>query len=304
MEAKIENHLGLVHLLLGPYKTHNNFDDLLSRGLWCAHKALGRWTPERGEPTTFVGNAVKWSILKWKKQQYKFKGFRWLDEEIAVESLASPIDTVLHLISLLPARQRAMMEHHFEDEITLTEVGAMLGLGKERVRQIIGNVSLAIKETVELDAPVGQCYVDEGKLFVRRFHNFFWVIERKTQKIQSRVMSMTDETKVSLRFANIVIPKFYKLIHDYELNQFGEGLNKVFREHLRGNSMTVLSFVSRRRTEFILEQIHRANPHFGNLNFVDFDTQEVISSHGYEMETHEYKIENNVLIYRGLRFTL
>ena len=197
-----------------------------------------------------------------------------------------------------------MMEHHFEDEIKLPEVGAMFGLGGERIRQIIGNVSLAIKETVELDAPVGQCYVDEGKLFVRRVHNFFWVIERKTQKIQSQVMSMTDETKVSLRSANIVIPKFGKLIHEYELNELREGLNKTFREHLKGNSMTVLSFASRRRTEFVLEQIHRANPHFGNLNFVDFDTQEVISSHGHEMETHKYRIENNVLIYRELRFAL
>ena len=69
---------------------------------------------------------------------------------------------------------------------------------------------------------------------------------------------------------------------------------------------SVLSFVSHARIEFVIGQIHRANPHFGDLKIIDFNTKEVISRQRIygPQESHKYQIENDVLIYRGLRFVL
>ena len=146
-------HIGLVRYLVARRYTGEARADLISEGLLAIVKVADRYDPARGTPATFLEPHIDGAVLRELARRRRRQEVSLTTEdpdgterarEIAVEdpepARADARRDVERILAQLPAREALLLRVRFgldgEEPATLEEVGAVLGVSRERARQI------------------------------------------------------------------------------------------------------------------------------------------------------------------------
>lgn len=153
----VEDYVGLVRFIANRFAVRSgvDVDDLVSAGLYAAHKALERFDPAREVPEAkFVGRRVRGAIMDVlrDRQGHRRKGPRPLlgsiedcpgavlaDPAPSVEQMLVERDErqeVRSMVARLPAKEREVCELYFFEDLKLSEISALWGQTESRSCQV------------------------------------------------------------------------------------------------------------------------------------------------------------------------
>jgi len=165
----VERNLGLVYSMIGRFGSRQlDEDDLLSEAMYALTRAVDRFNPWRGfKFSTYACNVIARALMRRGKQETHYRRLFPVQHDMTFER---PTQTPDHAADLYRERLRrildhnlgeltdlesTILEHRFPDQratrMTFQEIGQVVGLSKERVRQI-QNVALdKLREALETD---------------------------------------------------------------------------------------------------------------------------------------------------------
>lgn len=163
-EELITKNIGYVVTLARQYKSDIlSTDDLVSEGTIGMMKAAEKYDPSRGKPfVTFAAPYIRRSIEAAIERHETNGDVRSTDESLPIGSHnnytllnvledkdaakadaaveeASLSEDLIQAISVLNEREQTVIRHYFgiqEQRMTMAEIGEMMGLKRERVRQV------------------------------------------------------------------------------------------------------------------------------------------------------------------------
>lgn len=170
-ECIVEKNLGLVHLTIRRFRFQTlDEDDLLSEAMYGLGRAIDRFNPWKGfRFSTYACNVIARALLRRGKGESRYRRLFPVQHDASYEK---PLESGDHRTDLCLERLRraldrnlgeltdleaTVLSHRFpldrEPRRTFQEIGAMVGLSKERVRQI-QNIALQKLRRVLVEDPV------------------------------------------------------------------------------------------------------------------------------------------------------
>jgi RNA polymerase primary sigma factor len=169
----VEQNLGLVFSMIGRFGSRQiDEDDMLSEAMYALTRAVDRFNPWRGYKfSTYACNVIARALMRRGKQEGRYRRFFPVQHDVLFErSEAMPdVDRDLYLERLhnvlennlgeLNELETKILAHRFpenqEHRLTFQEIGDVIGLSKERVRQIQNGALDKLREVLD-DDPVLQ----------------------------------------------------------------------------------------------------------------------------------------------------
>jgi len=139
LDAELRDHLWVVKSVLRRIDCDTGDEDILQAAQMGLLMAILHWRHDKGCFTAFADRAIRWSVHHQKRANVPWPGAEPLVgwEPAAPEPSDLPgIDAVMEAASGLPDVHRKLLDARFARSLTLAQVGAELGVTKERVRQI------------------------------------------------------------------------------------------------------------------------------------------------------------------------
>jgi len=168
-EYLVEKNLGLVHVCIRRFQSRSmDTDDVFSEAICALSRSIDRFNPWKGfRFSTYACNVIFRALMRRGKSESRYRNLfpvqhdseyeRPVDlpddrKELRLERLRITLERNLGSLTQLEAK---ILSHRFcedpESELTYQEIGKLVGLGKERVRQI-QNIALAkLREAMEND---------------------------------------------------------------------------------------------------------------------------------------------------------
>ncbi|MBP7933100.1 MAG: sigma-70 family RNA polymerase sigma factor [Phycisphaerae bacterium] len=168
-EFIVEQNLGLVYSMIGRFGSrHMDEDDLQSEAMFALSRAVDRFNPWRGYKfSTYACNVIARALMRRGKQETHYRrlfpvqhdlsferpeGMPDLDAGLYVERLQRVLDRNLGELTDLETQ---ILSHRFppeeESRLTFQEIGEVIGLSKERVRQIQNIALIKLRGVLDLD---------------------------------------------------------------------------------------------------------------------------------------------------------
>ncbi len=162
----VERNLGLVYSMIGRFSNRgSDEDDLLSDALLALTRATDRFNPWRGYRfSTYACNVIARALMRRGKRESNYRrlfpvqhdasferaeGMPDTDAELYVERLRWALD---QNIGALTEMESEILARRFpasrESKLTFQEIGNVVGLSKERVRQIQNVALLKLREVL------------------------------------------------------------------------------------------------------------------------------------------------------------
>lgn len=171
-EHLVNSNLGLVHLMIKRYRARElDEDDLLSDGLYGLGRAVEKFNPLKGYRfSTYACNVIARSLMRRVKLQASYRRRFPVHQEESYERPTRPADSDVELrverlqrvldcnLGELTDLESQILSRRFPDDgprLTYAEIGQVVGLSKERVRQI-QNIALGKLKEVLLEDPILQ----------------------------------------------------------------------------------------------------------------------------------------------------
>lgn len=167
--AIVERNLGLVYSMIGRFGSRQlDEDDLLSEAMYALTRAVDRFNPWRGYKfSTYACNVIARALMRRGKQENNYRRLFPVQHDMTYEKPSAPPDAsselyrerlrriLDHNIGELTDLETTILSHRFPNQrqprLTFQEIGHVVGLSKERVRQI-QNIALdKLREALELD---------------------------------------------------------------------------------------------------------------------------------------------------------
>jgi len=164
-----EKNLGLVHLISRRFRSGVlDEDDLLSEAMCALGRAIDRFNPWRGfRFSTYACNVMMRALSRRGKAESRYRRLFPVQHDGSYEKSTQPIDfhkelcvdrlrrALEHNLGELTEMEATVLSHRFpadrESERTFQEIGRLVGLSKERVRQIQNIALEKLREVLELD---------------------------------------------------------------------------------------------------------------------------------------------------------
>lgn len=168
-EFIVQQNLGLVYSMIGRFGSrHMDEDDLQSEAMFALSRAVDRFNPWRGYKfSTYACNVIARALMRRGKQESHYRrlfpvqhdmsferpeGMPDLDAGLYVERLQRVLDENLGELTDLETR---ILSHRFpqeaEQRLTFQEIGNVIGLSKERVRQIQNIALIKLRGVLDQD---------------------------------------------------------------------------------------------------------------------------------------------------------
>ena len=168
-EFIVQQNLGLVYSMIGRFGSrHMDEDDLQSEAMFALSRAVDRFNPWRGYKfSTYACNVIARALMRRGKQETHYRrlfpvqhdmsferpeGLPDLDASLYVERLQRVLDENLGELTDLETR---ILSHRFPQEqderLTFQEIGNVIGLSKERVRQIQNIALIKLRGVLDQD---------------------------------------------------------------------------------------------------------------------------------------------------------
>lgn len=150
----VEQNLGLVFSMIGRFGSRQlDEDDLLSEAMYALTRAVDRFNPWRGfKFSTYACNVIARALMRRGRQEGRYRRFFPVQHDVLFEEAESAPDangelyverlrTVLeNNLGELNELETKILAHRFPEDqdhrLTFQEIGDVIGLSKERVRQI------------------------------------------------------------------------------------------------------------------------------------------------------------------------
>jgi len=165
----VERNLGLVYSMIGRFGSRQlDEDDLLSEALYALTRAVDRFNPWRGYKfSTYACNVIARALMRRGKQETHYRRMFPVQHDMTFEKPTQMPDHATelyrerlrrildHNLGDLTDLESTILEHRFPDKqrgrMTFQQIGRIVGLSKERVRQI-QNIALdKLREAIEAD---------------------------------------------------------------------------------------------------------------------------------------------------------
>jgi RNA polymerase primary sigma factor len=165
-----EKNLGLVHLISRRFQSGVlDEDDLLSEGMCALGRAIDRFNPWRGfRFSTYACNVIRRALLRRRKGEIRYRNFFPVQHDASYEKPTEPVDYRKELclerlrraldcnLGALSDLEASVLSHRFVTEEcrpkrTFQEIGRVIGLSKERVRQIQNIALKKLREVLQFD---------------------------------------------------------------------------------------------------------------------------------------------------------
>ena len=171
-EHVVELNLGLAYSMVRRFKCHaSDHDDLVSDALFALVRAIDRFNPWQGcRFSTYACTAIARALINRGKQrrrlhqQFPFRhdvSFEMSERvdtqaELYAERLRRALDANLGALNELERQvlaQRFPLDH--TPQVTLGQIGHVMGLSKERIRQIQNKALLKLRDALAADPALG-----------------------------------------------------------------------------------------------------------------------------------------------------
>lgn len=170
-EHIVEKNLGLVHLTIRRFRFQTlDEDDLLSEAMYGLGRAIDRFNPWKGfRFSTYACNVIARALLRRGKGESRYRRLFPVQHDASYEKPDNPGDVRMDLclerlrrvldrnLGELTDLEATVLSHRFpmdrEPRRTFQEIGNLVGLSKERVRQI-QNIALQKLRRVLAEDPI------------------------------------------------------------------------------------------------------------------------------------------------------
>jgi RNA polymerase primary sigma factor len=167
----VEKNVGLVHLTIRRFRFQAmDEDDLLSEAMYGLGRAIDRFNPWKGfRFSTYACNVISRALLRRGKGESRYRRLFPVQHDTTYEKPGEPSDVQTELclerlrrvldrnLGELTELETMVLAKRFpmdrEPRRTFQEIGSMVGLSKERVRQI-QNIALQKLRQVLIEDPV------------------------------------------------------------------------------------------------------------------------------------------------------
>lgn len=172
-EYIVQKNLGLAHLCIRRFRFQSmDEDDVLSEAMCALGRAIDRFNPWRGfRFSTYACNVITRALMRRGKAETRYRHLFPVQHDDTYEKASEPPDggrelyldrlrTVLSRnLGKLTDLEATVLSHRFCDErdaeLTYQEIGKLVGLSKERIRQIQNTALLKLRTALREDPILG-----------------------------------------------------------------------------------------------------------------------------------------------------
>ncbi len=146
----------MVRAIAAQYSKYGaSFDDLVQEGLIGYMEAHKRYDPTKGAGlSTYAPYWVKKKILQFLDTEIKFRSRTVeLNEGVVSGEIAEPaeVETKINLPDDMPSIEQKIIRQVYEENRSLTEISNLLGIRRERIRQIKQKAMRRLRLSVEAE---------------------------------------------------------------------------------------------------------------------------------------------------------
>jgi len=167
--AIVERNIGLVYSMIGRFGSRQlDEDDLLSEAMYALTRAVDRFNPWRGfKFSTYACNVIARALMRRGKQENHYRRLFPVQHDMNFERPSPSPDTTTELyrerlrhildnnIGELSGLETKILSHRFPGtrgpRMTFQEIGEVVGLSKERVRQLQNGALNKLRDALETD---------------------------------------------------------------------------------------------------------------------------------------------------------